>query len=431
MTTDEAARLPESLVLADATATPRRRPRHRITFEGGLDSPFHRWFRLTPSYSPHLVGHWLDEHPQFDSGRLLEPFSGAGTTCIVATRRGLDSVGFEINPFLAFVSRTSTRWDVSVDELRVALAAVLSSTADLLSSGPLDVEEFAAELGTVIPPIHNVYRWWRPDVLRQLLALRQSIGKHGGDVADHLRLALAEIVYSTANITLGRLQLFFVDRSSHDIEVIRPFKEVVARMIEDLERHIPSRVGRAQIINSDSRGLEEVPDGSIGAVFTSPPYPNRYSYVWNTRPHLYLLEFISTPREAGDLDTVTIAGTWGRATSVLQKGVVEPTENVARAMGRVYEDLHEQSLLMGNYVTKFFNDMDIHLAAVGRKVMSGAPIGYVVGNTETKGIMVETHDILASLFEANGFGRIEQDYLRARNSGAGLVEVTVSGVAES
>lgn len=85
---------------------------------------------------------------------------------------------------------------------------------------------------------------------------------------------------------------------------------------------------------------------------------------------------------------------------------------------------------MGNYVTKFFNDLDAHLQSLRRKVVSGAPIGYVVGNTETNGIMVETHDILASLFAANGFGRIEQDYLRARNSGAGLVEVTVTGVAE-
>ena len=406
----------------------KRKSRAAVTFEGGLDASFHRWFRLTPSFSPQLVDKWLDRFVDNVSPVLLDPFAGAGTTAIVAKSRGLDSIGVEINPFLAFVGNTCVDWSVSPALLKTDAETAVSYAQALVSEGPIDPEEFALSLGVTLPPIHNVSRWWRDHVLRQIVALRHAIGSADETTASHLRLALGQITYSTANITLGRLQVAFIDRSTHTIEVFDPFLFAVMRMVDDLVTGVPAAPGESKIINADSTRLDSLQDGTIGAVFTSPPYPNRYSYVWNTRPHLYLLEFFTTPKEAAELDRVTIGGTWGSATSSLQKGLIEPSRNVANALGSVLEQLHTESVLMGNYVTKYFNDLDTHIAALKPKLKVGAPVGYVVGNSESKGIMIETHDALASLFSAHGFSNIEQEILRKRNSGAGLTEVTVSAL---
>jgi hypothetical protein len=341
----------------------------------------------------------------------------------------METTGIEINPFLAFVGRTSLNWSVAGTEVLDGGQSVCEAATELLGSGPRDPLAFVQLIGDTLPPLHNISRWWRDDVLRELLALRYCITKFGGNAQDHLRLALAEIVYSTANITLGRLQLAFVNRSNQSIEVLNPFAAVAARIAEDLKLHLPSQQGISRLYNADSTDLRELPDGSIDALFTSPPYPNRYSYVWNTRPHLYLLEFITTAKEAADLDCRTIGGTWGKATSNLQRSILAPSPNVAFVMGDQLERLRMKSLLMGNYVTKYFNDLDKHLATLKPKLKRGAPVGYVVGNSETKGIMIETHDLLASLLELHGFTDLQQERLRGRNSGFGLIEVTVTAFA--
>ena len=399
-----------------------------ITFRGGLSSPFHRWFRLTPSFSPELVAEWLESRSSHVKPGLLDPFSGAGTTAIVAKSIGLDAVATEINPFLAFVGRTCTDWDVRGQTVADSRSDVLRTAEVALRTGARDVEVFADELGVAIPPIHNVQRWWRSDVLRELLALKWAIESQEESVKPFLNLAVAQIVYSSANITLGRLQIAFVDRGNESIEVLEPFSLAVDAMIEDLEAVEGKRSGNVQVSEGDATILDNIEDGSIGAVFTSPPYPNRYSYVWNTRPHLYLLDFFSTAREAAELDIQTIGGTWGSATSMHQKGVRELRPNVANSAGPVIEQLHEASTLMGNYVTKYFNDLDLHLEVLKPKLKPGSPVGYVVGNSETKGIMIETQDILGKLLVEHGFGNVDLNVLRKRNSGAGLTEVTVSAI---
>lgn len=409
----------------------KRSRRAAVTFEGGLDAPFHRWFRLTPSFSPDLVRGWLSKHGVQPGNLVLEPFAGAGTTNIVARELGIDSIGVEINPFLAFVGQTCVDWTPNPASLRDACKQAITIARDSVDSGPLDPEEFAASLNDSLPPIHNVSRWWRDQVLRELVALRNAIGQQDPSLIGHLKLALAQIVYSTANITLGRLQVAFVDRSKQEILVFEPFIQMVEKIASDLEKVDTFPEASATIRNGDSTNLDFLEDGSIDALFTSPPYPNRYSYVWNTRPHLYLLEFFSTAREATTLDMNTIGGTWGSATTVLMKGVVEPRPAVEKAAGSVIQRLHEESTLMGNYVTKYFNSMDLQVAAVRPKLRDGAFVGYVVGNSESKGIMVETHDILGEIFLANGFDRVEQDVLRKRNSGVGLTEVTVSARASN
>ena len=53
---------------------------------------------------------------------VLDPFAGVGTTLVEAKRLGLNSIGFEINPFAAMVCRVKMgAADISPDELLDAL----------------------------------------------------------------------------------------------------------------------------------------------------------------------------------------------------------------------------------------------------------------------------------------------------------------------
>lgn len=411
-----------------------RKVRHRkakdVTFKGGRDSLAHRWFRLTPSFSPHLVGHVLDRYGNPES-RVLDPFSGRGTTPIECQLRGVKCVGAEINPALHFAATTSLDWSVGADELAAAFDAVCARVESLkANSGYTQPEHLATELGVVVPPIHNVYRWWRAPVLGELMLVKYVI--EGSPVAEAIKrkmlLALSSILLDAANITLGRLQLHFIDRSAVDIQPLALFRAAADIMCADM-RSLEGRNSypRAEIHLTDNRELHKfVGEFRADMVITSPPYPNRYSYVWNTRPHLYFLEWVTQASEASRLDCQTIGGTWGTATSRHQKGEYTFRNDAAAAAALgIVEEIRPKDLMMSNYVAMYFDDLYSSITETRRCLTGNAICAYVVGNSRAKGSVVETDLILGEMFRNAGFRLLGIEELRRRNSGKELHETVV------
>src|SRR5918912_1513531 len=83
----------------------RDRKRHATTFKGKLIEPVHRWFGLTPSFSPQLARDIFARFEVVPGQRVLDPYSGTGTVPLEARRRGNDAIAVELNPALHLVSR--------------------------------------------------------------------------------------------------------------------------------------------------------------------------------------------------------------------------------------------------------------------------------------------------------------------------------------
>ncbi len=401
----------------------------RSTFKAGVAASVHRWFRLTPSFGPDLVRLMLDKLNCSSSDVVLDPFAGASTTLIECKLNGIRSFGFEINPFLHFVGRVSTDWSIESEILREELSKI----QDRFASSPLvsNIDDLQ-DIGLAVPPIHNPHRWWRSDVLIDLLRLKRCIRSSADDrVRDFFLLAFAgALVPDLTNVTLGRLQLHFVDKSNASMDVMSTFVAHASGMIDDLaDISSMDDVAVSKIYLQDSLNLSELKDAPrASAVITSPPYPNRYSYVWNTRPHLYMLDFFDTAKQASALDRKTIGGTWGTATSELAKGCVEPrSTNVAGALKHIIKPLRDADVLMSNYVVHYFNRLEQQIIEMDRALCPTADLAYVVGNSEIKGIYVDTDVILASLIEGCGLGFRVTDVsrFRRRNSGRDLFETIV------
>lgn len=400
----------------------------KATFKGGQREQVHRWFRLTPSFGPELVRQVLEEFSSDGKSVVLDPFCGAGTTPIECRRLGLRSFGFEINPLLHFVGSTCLRWNLDAESGRQILMRILEDSQN-------DIGRFEGvsiqDCGLRVPPIHNVHRWWREDVLKDLLIIKSNIAKHARDEGwrDFFRLALAAVlVPDLTNVTLGRLQLHFIDRSKHEIQALPTYERHVHLMLGDLEQIADGKHPSAVIAHTDATNPSVPPGPPANLVITSPPYPNRYSYVWNTRPHLYMLDFFEGKKEAADLDQKTIGGTWGTATSILAKGVVEPEQPAVRdAIGHTVSEIRKSDALMANYVMKYFNMLARQIIAMDKAVARRVQIAYVVGNSCVKGVYVETDVALGKIFEGLNLGyrtkNIER--FRKRNSGVDLYETTV------
>ena len=104
----------------------------------------HGWLRLTPAYSVKIVEEiiaGLDYHPKC----VLEPFSGTGTTELVCSSKGIESVAYDINPFLVWFANAKTHLYTHTDV--VSVANQLVNDLDLFL--PAD-----------LPPIAHIERWW-------------------------------------------------------------------------------------------------------------------------------------------------------------------------------------------------------------------------------------------------------------------------------
>ena len=80
---------------------------------------------------------------------------------------------------------------------------------------------------------------------------------------------------------------------------------------------------------------------------------------------------------------------------------------------------------MQNYVIKYFNDMEQHVESLKLFLRRGAFLAYVIGNSKFYGIELPSEEILADLFEAQGFRVVSMERMRRRNSKSGLYEAVV------
>lgn len=402
------------------------------TFKSGTQKKIHSWFRLTPSFGPDLVDIMLRKLNHKEGELVLDPFGGASTTLIQSRLNNIDSIGFEINPLLHFVGKTSLNWNLNPFALETSIL-LIEKLFTMLSEElkGKDVED----CGFSLPKIHNVYRWWRKDVLKDLLVLKHIIRSSDLEeiYKDFLSLGLAGVlVPDLTNVTLGKLQLHFIIRDNDEIKVFDTFKKHIIMMINDLKilkTEYGNNEALANLYQTDATDIGHLNiKHKINVVITSPPYPNRYSYVWNTRPHLYFLDIFENPKQASNLDCRTIGGTWGVATSNLMKGIIEPLYPIiSEVVEPVVSRIRESDNLMANYVIKYFNLLAKQIIEMDKIASENIRVAYVVGNSEIKGIYVETDILLGKIFEGLGLGYqvTEITRFRKRNSGIDLFESIV------
>lgn len=97
----------------------------KVTFSDNTDEPVHRWFRFPAGFSAELVRGVLRAFGVGRGSTVLDPFTGSGTTNVVAKSLGIDSIGVEPHPLLAWVARVKTYWEFDLARLRTEVQEVI------------------------------------------------------------------------------------------------------------------------------------------------------------------------------------------------------------------------------------------------------------------------------------------------------------------
>ncbi len=388
------------------------------TFKYNKELGRHGWLRLTPAYSVKLVKEIIKRDCDQKS-HILDPFAGTSTTGLVSAELGFKASSFDINPFLVWLGNIKCA-NFSKDQL-LSLKQKVNDT----------LEEVVLEPFLWAPPIYNIERWWHEETLQVLTSLRgilsEKFSEPGGDHChDLVWIAFSRLIIETSSAAFNHVSMSFKeDLINYEFAHIKLlYKEILNHIISSCQKPLP---GDAQVQLKDSRDLSDL-GILIDTIITSPPYPNRMSYIRELRPYMYWAKFLNNANEAGVLDWKTIGGTWGTATSNLKTW--NPINNdlpsiLYETCEKIKNSEDKNSALMSLYVHKYFDDMYEHLKNLKSILKPNAKLNYIVGNSSFYGNFVHTDLILSKILSSLGYKDLSVDVIRRRNTKKGLLEFNI------
>lgn len=398
--------------------------RSDYTFKYNKEQGRHGWLRLTPAYSIKLVKEILNLDGLFAEKNhqisILDPFCGTATTGIVAAEHGFNCSLYDINPFLVwFGTIKSSNFDTNV------LNEMMKITIDGLKEVTLDKSD------VWVPPMRNIERWWSSSTLLALGNLRSFLSETWGEPTmegeqNLIWIAFARLVIDCSAADFNHISVSFKEETQDfGSDIFKNMFMERLRMIVDSAKN--ELTGHVRIYHNDSRYLEV--SETYDLVITSPPYPNRISYIRELRPYMYWLKFLSSGEEAGEIDWKAIGGTWGSATSKLHTWEqITPTlpQRLLDVCNRIENADEKNGRTMALYVKKFFDDMYLHLSNLRNHLNDHASINYILGNSSFYGNYVETDLIIEEMLNGLDYRNIKPQIIRKRNSKSHLYEYNIT-----
>ena len=385
--------------------------------------------RFLPSPHPNPL-------PEGEGTLVMDPFAGVGTTLVEANRLGLNSIGFEINPFAALVCRVKLgAVDVCLRELQESVKGyqgfVESSDGREPHSSP------PAGFRSRIP-------FFSPSVERKVLFTLDYMDDLPPRIKDIFRVAFASVMVEFSNysyepslgtrpgagkslvddadvggIVGGKLR----DMSADIADVQR---DGALRQAQDERRELAPdwRIYERSFFDAESC-LEAA---SVDLVVTSPPYMNNYHYVRNSRPQLFWTGLVESSPELKRLETGNFGKFWqtvrGDEAIPLIPQLPQLEEEVAEIRGVNGDRGVYGGNGWANYVTAYMNDLDRFCGLLNYALKPGGTAVVVVGNSIVQGREIKVEERLCEIAELSSLSVVSVTKLRERvgssiiNSGA-------------
>lgn len=390
----------------------------QTTFKGGQTEPLHRWYPFLEGYSPRFVEEILRQLVP-SAVRILDPFSGTGTTPLTVARLGHQGFYCELNPLLQYLTDVKLTALTLSESARRQMAVSLRKQADEFECQLAEVERDVA-LESAYDHTFGDSVFFEDATLAQVLRARSLIDRlacSDPQTAKFLTVAvLASLLPASRLIRRGDVRYKTEEENKkHHAEFVSTVQGQLALMAGDLEQLIPVP-HRPTLVCENARSLEQLPPLELDAVITSPPYLNGTNYFRNTKIELWFLRCLrSTEDLAGFRNKAITAGINDVTVGKLNDGAdAAVNEVVAHLKASAYDPR------IPRMVTSYFGDMKAVFSGIKKHLRGGAVVAVDIGDSQYSSIHVPTDKLLTGILEQQGFSLEREVTLRKRMSRSGL-----------
>ena len=384
--------------------------------ESALDNnadAIHQWYRIIMGFDWKLADFIIDKLDVRPEHTVLDPFCGAGTTLVQCKKRGIETIGLDVNPVCTLATTVKTTWSLESSSLRRLLDRIVR-LADSDATRPTISSNAALKYLQASGMIER--GWLSLHKAKIVLSVRTAIERTpmSRESRAFFSLALISAVVSRiADVKFGP-EVYCLPEARR-LPAIASFVEVAEMMIGDMDyaRSLGNSATSARVILGDARSAEALataaPNG-VDFAITSPPYPNEHDYTRSTRLELVVLGHVSDiaglRRIKRGMVRCSTKGIYKEDSDAMHSAGFASVDRVARNL-----DSHAKghsdgfSKLYGRMVREYFGGMTRHLRSVMQTLKPGGRCAYVVRDScSLLGVYVDTPSILAKIARSPELG---------------------------
>ena len=419
--------------------------RRLVSFQANKNKPLYRLFKYKEGFSASLVDYFIDYMGV--EGAVLDPFSGTGTTSIVAGSRGINSTGVELLPVGDLVAKTRSLFLSGVpDTVKQEISFWSKENPWKTCSSPDKLITMRITDGA-----YPAQTEWE---IRQFLTVLKEFSEKAQMI---LKFSLCSILESVSYTRKDGQYLRWDHRSGRragknpfDKGVILEFNEAINAKLSDVLDDLDVAVRHDLFSSLQSKSvcepefllgsslveLMKLSDGSFSSVITSPPYCNRYDYT-----RTYALELAALGVESETLiqmrQTMLSCTVENRAKDLLDMnsswtGVVKYTRDhpVLSLILEYLWDLRSSGKLNNNGIPRmvegYFTEMACIIHECSRLLKSGGSVAMVNDNVRYAGVAIPVDMILSDVAEFCGM-RVEKIMVQPQGKGTSSQQMGVHG----
>ncbi len=405
----------------------------------------HRWANWIAGFSGEFARSAITQYLPFPRRDcvVMDPFAGVGTTLVEANRLGLDSIGFEINPFAHLVSDVKLRSkDIPLEKLTEAVGQYETFMEEAGQSSERSgcMEDVRPAPRRSPPPgFKSRIPFYSPAVEERVLFTLDFLDNLTPPVQNIFRVAFASVMVEFSNYTYEP-SLGSRPGAGKDLVIDAPVGGIVAaklrQMLEDIAEFQADaarqpKSPRWQVHNCSFFEAESrVDPGTVDLVVTSPPYMNNYHYVRNSRPQLFWTGLVTSPAELKRLEQENFGKFWQTVRAEEPISLVPHLPDLEEQLAEIREINLAKGVYGGsgwaNYICTYMNDLDRFCGLLVRLLRPGGTAVVVLGNSIVQGREIKVEEYLCAIAKLNGLAVVRVQKLRERtgssiiNSGARL-----------
>jgi hypothetical protein len=381
------------------------------THTGGKGEVFHDWYPYLEGFSSSFVSSVFEKYLS-KAKKILDPFSGIGTTPIYLTINGIKSYYCEVNPVLQHLVLSKTQV-LNLDPIeKIELVNKIDKINKSLKN--LNSENKDLELDKNYKFLFNKSIFFESSNYLLILKLKSFSKKINDkllkslfDIAVYSSLLSASLLKRAGDVRYKTKKDLKNKKTPSVLKLVTEKLDLIKR---DLERINKSKV-TPKLICANAKDLINTKSEKLDGVITSPPYLNGTNYFRNTKLELWYMEKINEEISLRDFRNETITAGINDVSSKTNKEVISEVKIL-------YEKLKKNSYdkRIPQMVSDYFCDMKKVAQGLKKQVKKNGVLCVDIGDSIYNNIHVQTDELLIKIFSNLNLKLLDNIILRDRLS---------------